>query len=135
MSKKKSDFMDYVRAQKILEEADLIIARRDLRYGFNKVRFHSKQETLEHMLTKTVLAFSIFKKGDASITELEIPSGETIDNVQIKNIGGEIIPYEIQSEEEKDKSYKHITINLKDMPKEVKEAIKIFRKWVESYMA
>lgn len=125
--------MEFNKARYLLEKSGILAERRNLQFSYNKVRFHNQYETAEHLLTKAFLAFLIFKKNEASLTEVDLSSGETPDNLQVKK-NGELVFYEIIGEKEESKSYDFIAINLKDMPEPVKEAIKEFRKWLEKYI-
>lgn len=125
--------MDYYKLKHTLLKKGISGEKRDILYGYNRIRFHNRYETLPHFLTKALLGFLIFKKSDGMISEFELKTGEIADIFQTKK-NGELIFYEIESLKEKPKTYAQVTIKLKDMPKEVKDGLIAFKKWIEKYI-
>lgn len=118
-----------------LRQSGILAEDRDIKYGVNRIRFHNIHESEEHLLTKALLGFEIFKKGDGMISEADLRTGECPDVMQLKP-SGETIYYEIMKDRiEPQKSYPCFVIYLTDMPKEVKDSIQVFTKWVKDFIA
>lgn len=131
--------MNYMKIKQILRGKGCMNDGKDLRYGYNKIRFHYHKETLPHLIAKAMLSFLIFsKRSEGVITEAELHNGRVLDILHIKK-SENLIGYELDST----KSYKPnideypidvVDIDLRKMPKKAKEGIKILSKWLEDYI-
>jgi hypothetical protein len=121
----------------IVKNSGIFNDERDLRYSFNKIRIHNKNETIEHFMSKAMLTFLIFSKlGKGVITEADMRCGRQVDVVQFSN-AGEITGYEIESnafDKTEIKGMDIVEIKLANMPAKAKEGLEELEKWLKEYL-
>jgi len=129
--------MNYLELQRRLNDANLLIANRDFKYGLDRLRPHSRgaHETMSHFMAKAMLFKMIYDKKDGVLTEHECPNGRVIDILQIKNQS--IIGYEIENSKF-DKSdvdnVDLIVVDLRKFPTEFFAAIEVIKNNLEAWV-
>lgn len=109
---------------------------RSIRYGLNKVRYHNRQESLEHFIAKAVATHIIFGKGNGVISEVYMIDGRCIDVLEI-NREGELIGYEFENEKFDKSAVDGVDIfevKLKNMPQLAKDGLKCLENWLKKQM-
>jgi hypothetical protein len=130
--------MDYRKVELAIRNNGNFNNGRNFRMGLNKIRYHSKNETIEHFMTKAMLGFLILSKDRGGfVSEAEMVSSRTIDLVQITKEHGNLVGYEIETL----KNEKHfirgvdiIEIPLTQMPPEAKIGLESLKKWLEIFI-
>jgi hypothetical protein len=130
--------MDYRQAELVIRNNGNFNKGRDFRMGLNKIRYHSKNESIEHFMTKAVLGFLILSKNKGGfVSEAEMVSSRVVDLVQITEKSKNLVAYEIETE----KNTKHyvngvdeVEIRLADMPETSRQGLKDLAKWIEGYV-
>jgi len=110
--------------------------RRNIRYGLNKVRYHNRQESLEHFIAKAVATHIIFGKGNGVISEVYMIDGRCIDVLEI-NQKRELIGYEFENEKFDKSAVEGVDIfevKLKNMPQLAKNGLKCLENWLKKQM-
>jgi hypothetical protein len=122
--------MNFEKTLLILTEKNILPERRKIGYSFRKVRTHSKNETVEHFLTKSLISFLISKTKDSFLTEYEYPNSNRVDVLQVKT-DKTLVGYQIESNSYPDYDEKYFpntlisVIELKKLPENVKNSFKI----------
>lgn len=128
--------MDYRIATRLLKEARIVNAFKNYRYGYNKVRPHSRFESLEHFITKAMMSYLIFKKQNAFITEADCRNGRVLDILQITH-NKNFVGYEIESKNNNKADVDRvdiIEIPLKNMPNSSKRGLTDLENWLRRYL-
>ena len=120
----------------LLENLNVVPERRELKYGYNKVRCHQpKFETWEHFMSKAGLLKLILDMGDAGFTEYQYPDAKICDVLQIKD--KELITYQVENKKPTVQEFKNsscMLVDLRKMPKEVEEAFKTIKKYLKRFV-
>jgi hypothetical protein len=126
---------DYLRVKRILNDSGVLASDRDFLHGYNKIRRHSQFESLEHFISKAMLAFLVMKKGKVVITEADMRNGRCIDILQV--VKDNLVGYEIES----DKNWKDgvdgidiVEVKISEMPIGAREGIKALSRWLQEFI-
>ena len=131
--------MKYLQALMIMEKNNLMPQNRELKYGWNKIRAHSRRsETMEHFIGKAIVGKLIIQQGDGMITEHEFPNCQKADVIQLKMEDKSITAYQIHhthKDPEIDvKNVGTIWIDINKAPQEVKTAFKTLENFFKGFI-
>jgi len=128
--------MMYDQAVRLLKNNKILAEDRSIKYGLNRIRWHNRNETIEHFISKAMLGFLILKNDKCIITEAECRNARQIDILQI-NKQGELVGYEIENNKNMKSDVESVDmfeIKLKDMPVKAREGMKELEKWLKGYL-
>ena len=128
----------YEKTCMLLENLDVVPERRELKYGYNRVRCHQpKFETWEHFMSKAGLLKLILDKGDTGFTEYQYPNSKICDVLQVKLKPKELITYQVENKKPTVQEFKNsscMLVDLRKMPEEVEEAFKTIKKYLKQFV-
>ncbi len=114
-------------ARKLYEETTGInLTNRQFFRILNKLRIHTKYESLKHFLAKAVVMKILFEKGRFSVSEAEFNNGRIVDVLDIFEKTG----YEFESTgvNRKADPCNIVTFDLRKVPNDINEMYKWFKK-------
>jgi len=131
--------MKYLQGLMIIEKNNLMPIGREIKYGWNKIRAHSRRtETMEHYLGKAIVGKLILQQGDGMITEHEFQNCQKADVLQLKMKDKSVTAYQIHhthlDPEINVKGIGTIWIDINKAPQEVKDSFDTLEKYFRRFI-